>query len=134
MIENLIFIFFVVTFLLLVFVAIQYSRHKNNRFTKSELKKIKEKWDQIYSEKNKHSIIEADKLLDLILKKYGLQGTLADKMRAADKLFSSSNNIWFAHKLRNKIAHEFNFEPSKVELSKALRYFKEAYRDLGVKL
>ena len=82
----------------------------------------------------KNDIIEADKLLDFALGKYGYTGSLGEKMRKARKLFSDENGVWIAHKMRNKLAHEINFEPSEFEFRAALENFRKALLDLKISL
>jgi hypothetical protein len=56
----------------------------------------------------KLAIIEADIMLDEILDKLQLPGeTMGDKMKEVEKSdFSTIDNAWEAHKVRNQIAHE----------------------------
>ena len=82
----------------------------------------------------KNDIIEADKLLDFALKKYGYSGSLGEKLKKAGKLFSDENGVWVAHKMRNKLAHEINFQPSEFEFRSALESFRRALLDLKIKL
>lgn len=82
----------------------------------------------------KHALLEADKLLDFVLKKKGYQGTVADKLRKAEKAFSHKDHVWEAHKLRNRAAHEVGFEVTENETRKAISYIKQALWELGVKL
>jgi len=57
----------------------------------------------------KHAVMEADKLVDYILKKKGFSGkTFADRLLDSQKFFSPIvyNDIWQGHKIRNQLAHE----------------------------
>lgn len=57
----------------------------------------------------KHAVIEADKLVDYILKAKGYVGvTFADRLRAAQSYIDKYqyDAIWQGHKIRNLIAHE----------------------------
>lgn len=83
--------------------------------------------DNIYE--LKHAVIEADKLVDFILKKRGFAGeTFADRLRSAEKKIDQANyqNLWNAHKVRNQIAHD-DVEISKGQLIKAIRTLMEDY-------
>ena len=82
----------------------------------------------------KNDVLEADKLLDYVLGKYGYQGSLGEKLKKASKLFSDLNGVWEAHKLRNKLAHEINFIPNQKVVSEALTSFRKALIDLKIKL
>jgi len=67
----------------------------------------------------RHAVIEADKLVDFILKKKGYNGeTFADRLRNAEKDINKNlyQNLWNAHKVRNQIAHdEIKIEISKIK-------------------
>lgn len=78
------------------------------------------------------SVLQADTLLDQALKDKGISGTvMADRMKLMQKKWSNANNVWAAHKLRNKIAHESDFVPSYESASRALASFKQALKDVG---
>jgi hypothetical protein len=59
----------------------------------------------------KHNIIEADKILDNVLKFKKIKGdTMGERLKNSKKLFSSKeyNNVWEAHKMRNQLVHEID--------------------------
>jgi len=77
----------------------------------------------------KHAVMEADKLVDHVLKLKGYTGeTFADRLRNAEKYIDHNTyqNIWAGHKTRNTLAHEHDANISKEELrgsvSKLLKY------------
>ena len=79
------------------------------------------------------SIVHADKLLDEALKGYGYKGeTMAERLVAAKNKLSNKDDIWSAHKLRNKIVHESSFEPSEKQVKVALAAYHRTFKDLGV--
>lgn len=78
------------------------------------------------------TVLNADKLLDQALRERGLKGqTMAERMKSGAQLFSSRNNVWTAHKLRNRIAHETDVLVSYDDARHALVYFKQALKDIG---
>lgn len=78
------------------------------------------------------AILNADKLVDQALKDKGVSGnTMGERLKAASNSFSSRNDIWEAHKLRNKIAHEPDFHVGYDRSRRALAGFKRALKDLG---
>jgi hypothetical protein len=83
----------------------------------------------------KTSLMEADKLVDYVLKARGVKGeTFAERLKGAKSKFpnySDYNNLWFAHKVRNHIAHETTHELNSAEAKRALEYFKKALQVLG---
>ena len=79
------------------------------------------------------SIIEADILLEDTMGRLGFLGkNLVERLRSsAPGELPSINDIWEAHKLRNRIAHEPNFRPSREETTRALGAYKKALEELA---
>lgn len=91
-------------------------------------------WQRITSLKNDRlALIEADKLLDQALKDRQLGGdTMKDRLVSAEKHFRHPEDVWQAHKLRNRLVHEVDFKLPKPAVIKAnLAYFRQALDDLG---
>ncbi|HPR10283.1 MAG TPA: hypothetical protein PLJ04_01750 [Candidatus Saccharibacteria bacterium] len=79
------------------------------------------------------SIVHADKLLDEALKGLGYRGeTMAERLIAGKNALRHRDDIWTAHKLRNKIVHETAFEPSEKQVKSALSAYHKTFKDLGV--
>lgn len=80
------------------------------------------------------AIIEADIMLEEIMGRLGFLGkNLAERLRsAAPGEVQGLNDVWEAHKLRNRIAHEPDFRPNREETTKALGIYKKALQDLAV--
>jgi hypothetical protein len=78
------------------------------------------------------SVIDADKLLDLALQQGGIAGeSLADRLRATEGKFSHYNDLWSAHKFRNKLVHEPNVRFTKPLAERILREYRRALKELG---
>ena len=78
------------------------------------------------------AIIEADKLLDKALMEMGLPGkTMGERMKSAANKFTQNNSVWYAHKMRNQIAHERNFKVDYNKAAHALKAYRQALKDLG---
>ena len=125
--------FLVLDFLIVIYIVIK--RRKTAGFAVQDLHYILNQWGRIENSVKsdaKHSILDADKILDFALKKKGYDGSVADKLKRAAPLFSDLKGLWAAHRLRNRIAHEI-IEVSPSEANSALRSFKRALVDLGVK-
>lgn len=132
---TVILVFVAMTFGLLGFVM--WKTFGKEDFSKNDSKFFLEQWRKILGRAMtdpKHAILDADKLLDLVLKKKGYRGSLGEKLKKSGKLFSDLNGVWSAHKVRNKIAHELNFEVSEKESKRVLSQFARALRDLGLKV
>lgn len=79
------------------------------------------------------SIVHADKLLDEALKCLGYTGeTMAERLVAAKSKLQHKDEVWKAHKLRNKIVHETTHEPSEKQIKTALTGYYRTFKDLGV--
>lgn len=77
-------------------------------------------------------ILNADKLLDRALRERGVRGeTMGERMKSYQDRWSNAQNIWNAHKLRNKIAHETDVKVDYDQARRALAYFKQALKDVG---
>ncbi|MEO6109866.1 MAG: hypothetical protein ABIP50_02555 [Candidatus Saccharimonadales bacterium] len=78
------------------------------------------------------SVMNADKLLDQALQDRGVNGkTMAEKMKQMQTKWSNANNVWSAHKLRNRIAHEPDVRIDYDGARRALAAFKQALKDVG---
>jgi hypothetical protein len=77
-------------------------------------------------------ITDSDKLLDRALIDLGVRGhNLGERLRAGKTHFSQINAVWHAHKLRNALAHEHDFEVDYRQARHALDIYKQALQDLG---
>ncbi len=120
---------------ILVFVAISITSKKRYSFDKEEYQTA---WLRIENELDKDNkatynnvIIEADKLLDKALNEMGVPGkTMGERLKKSSTRFSQLNAVWYAHKLRNQIAHEHGFSIEYTQVKHALSSFKQALKDL----
>lgn len=79
------------------------------------------------------SVVHADKLLDDALKGLGYAGeTMGERLVSAKNALRHRDEIWNAHKLRNKIVHESAFEPNEKQVKTALNAYHKTFKDLGV--
>lgn len=119
----------------MVFVAISITSKRRYSFDKEEYQTAWLKIENGLVKDNKASyhtaVIEADKLLDKALSEMALPGkTMGDRLKRASQYFSSVNSVWYAHKMRNQIAHEHGFSVSYDQAKHALASFKQALKDL----
>lgn len=124
--------------ILLLAVVSQGSGSKSARRGFVDKAMVAERWQAIQTMANtggagmKQAISEADKLLDYVLKQSGARGqTMADRLRNYEKKFTNINAIWHAHKLRNTLAHEINFDLVTGHAQEALHDFERGLKDLG---
>lgn len=100
---------------------------------------IKIKWTEIMKTADqgtmgaKLALIEADKLLDHVLKSMMMPGeTLGERLKMAAYKYPAIKNVWPAHKLRNQLVHDSAFELRSGEARRALSDFHDALRTLRV--
>ena len=115
--------------LILSIFGIKLSKH-SKRWKPSVYKKLIE-LDSIAKSDDpiriKHSLVEADKLLDHVMKMRGIKGEdMRNRLKLSKKYFdwNTYNAIWEAHKMRNRLVHE-------VEMQGSVEQIKKFYKDLG---
>lgn len=84
---------------------------KKNQFEIFPKGEISRMWAEVEAMEPKMAIIEADKLVDTVLKRAGIKGeSMADRLRRCEKMVdrSSYQAMWDAHKVRNQLVHEFD--------------------------
>jgi len=148
-ITKTIFVFFSILFLIgIVYVMIEINIFSKIRRTLRIIikarhfpKKIEKKWQKIDNklksdqESNlKLAVIEADKFFDNIFKNIGYMGK--DMGGRLEKITSSQisniDDIWSAHKIRNKIVHDMDYKLIPVDAQRAVKAFEQALKELEV--
>jgi hypothetical protein len=81
----------------------------------------------------KIAIIEADTLLDEALRESGIIGTnLGDRLKKVKTMrLPNIEDVWQAHKIRNRIAHEPDFALKRDLAERVLTVYEEAFAHLG---
>lgn len=78
------------------------------------------------------AVINGDKLLDEALKTRKFRGkTMGERLVAAQHALSSNDDVWFGHKMRNRLVHEDVGSLKKGDVIRALAGFRQALKDLG---
>ncbi|MEK7582134.1 MAG: hypothetical protein AAB488_02295 [Patescibacteria group bacterium] len=80
----------------------------------------------------KLAILEADNILDEMIRRMGYSGeNLGERLKAIEPSdFSSIQNAWEAHKIRNKIAHEGSeFFLSQREAKRIVGLYEQVFRE-----
>jgi len=105
-----------------------------------DTQKVEQKWKEIEDLINKDqeamwrvAIIEADNLLDYVLKGLVMPGeTMGQRLKSACYKYQKLRQVWWAHKLRNTIVHESDYQLRRGEAKKAVRSFHSALKVLNV--
>ncbi len=101
---------------------------------------VKDRWAEIKAQTQnpngvKNALIDADKLLDYVLKGRGYKGeTMAERLKKAQSSLSNSQAVWAAHKLRNAVVHDVGHDIVIVQVQRAVEDLGRAINDLGVLL
>lgn len=80
------------------------------------------------------AIIEADKLLDEALRLAGFRGeNLGERLKkVTSNDLPNLNEIWEAHKLRNRLVHESDFKLNRATAERVLSIYSHALHELGI--
>ena len=94
----------------------------------SVLEKLESKDESNY----KMAVIEADKIFDDILKRIGYQGEdMAERLKQITSAqLANIDEIWQAHKLRNRLVHELGFRINHSQAKQAVEIYQRALEDL----
>lgn len=138
-----VFAFVGIGLVIVFFIAIAVLAFKR-MFAKANLhgltvEQIKRQWgeiEQIASQSRmgqKMAIVEADKLLDGVLKSMSMPGTtLGERLKFACYKYPDLKKVWFAHRLRNQVVHEATFEIGDRDARSAVAEYKKALKTLRV--
>lgn len=97
------------------------------------------RWDEIEKHINsireaewKFAVIEADKLVDELLKGAGFPGdTMGDRlMNIQPGQLTTLQNLWEAHKIRNRLVHDTNYFLRYTEAKRAVSLYEKTLREL----
>lgn len=123
-------LFIIVDVIIILYVVASRMRRK---IAEKDIKAIQKNWKSIISGKDmKHAIMDADKLLDHALYLQGLRGNMGAKLKKSTSLFKNINKIWSAHKVRNNIAHQINYQVGQKTYRSCMLAFKQAFQDLKI--
>lgn len=128
---------FIISVILIVILAILLSSIRRLNTKKLKNDKIFERWVKL--QKNcatrktwPNAIIEADQLLDDVLKCKGYKGkTTGERLVAAQHDISSNDGVWFGHKLSKQISNKDVRTIKKQDVLDALAGIRQALKDLG---
>lgn len=84
----------------------------------------------------KEAVITADKLMDYALSQVSAGTTMGERLKNANRAFPWEiyQGIWDAHKMRNALVHDSNFDITVLVSREVLEKFKRAFQSLGVDL
>jgi hypothetical protein len=127
----------------LVFIVLLVGRVRNffasRKFDGTDREAMRARWREIermiggQGEMNrKVAILEADKLLDHALKSLAMPGmSLGERLKFAQYKYPELRDVWWAHKVRNQLAHEASYHVDPGVAKRAIASFRKALERLG---
>ncbi len=100
---------------------------------------LNKSWQKILARLSKNdeanlrlALIEADNLFDDLLKQMRLPGeSMADRLRYIDSSqISNIDEIWRAHKLRNVLVHNHEYQVTRNEIDLSIKAYEKALKEL----
>ena len=121
----------------LIFAAISITSHKVVKIDtakyQAEFLAIENGLDKMQPKTWNETVFELDKMLDEVLRELGFAGnTMAERLKSANSSIKNINAVWYAHKLRNEIAHTRKFSVGFNQAKRAVTVYRRALQDLGV--
>jgi len=122
---------------------LRYPKKRTSRLSGGNGVNIQEAWMKIMSKTEKNqtaetltvAIIEADKLLDDVLRLLGFQGEhLAERLDRLDrqKRTKSTEKLWQAHRIRNNLVHAQGFNINLSQSTDVLSAYENFFREIKV--
>ena len=106
-----------------------------------DAKKMSKEWQRIKKRlasnketEHKLAVIEADSLLGEALRRKGYEGEgMADRLKKVDaKILPNIEQVWDAHKIRNNIVHNPDYNLSSEDAERAITVLEEAFESLEI--
>lgn len=111
------------------------------RNTPNAKKRVLKAWKTVVDylqEDNAHAwklaVIQSDILLDEALRAAGAPGkNIGERLKTINQsILPNLNDVWNAHRLRNRIAHETEFMIDRQTATETTKIYEEAFRHLGL--
>jgi len=109
-----------------------------------DISKIQDSWAQTAGlikvgnpSQLRQAIIKADNLLDFALKRVTTGTTMGERLKNAQPFFRDYavyQALWEAHKVRNALVHDADYDPPHFVIKEAIGKFKLGFEVLGVRL
>lgn len=99
------------------------------RLTPTARTRLAAQWQKAISQPDTHRrLLDADAVLSILLGELGFTGSLGDKLRSAKGIIPGLQDVWGAHKLRNRIAHEPGIRLTDQEITRAIAAIERVIR------
>ena len=100
---------------------------------------LRERWNEVLGHLDaaqeaqwKVAVMEADKLVDDAMARTGFAGeTFGDRLTNIEPgMLVSLGGLWWAHKIRNRVAHEMDYFLRYTDARQAIGYYQQALEEL----
>ena len=97
-----------------------------------EWQSVLDKMEKEDTDSHRLAVIEADKILDDLLKKIGyVGGDMGERLKQITPVqLSNIDEVWEAHRVRNRIVHEPDFKLTRMQAKRAIEIYQKALEDL----
>ncbi len=133
-----------------IFNFIFKKKHKRSKYrysklslSPSDLRKIQNEWARIDElvkigkpSQLRQAVIKADNLVDFALSRLASGTTVGERLKNARPYFKDYavyQGLWEAHKVRNALVHEADYEPPHYVAKEAIGKFRQGLEALGAK-
>ena len=114
-------------FVLMILISVTVLRRARSTLSADQKTLLQKQWKHVESLSDPARVVlEAEKVLDHAFTLRGYTGTFADKLRRAERLLPHYQQLWDAHKLRNRIAHEPGITVTPKQAERAAKQFRKA--------
>ncbi|MEK9130613.1 MAG: hypothetical protein AAB429_00655 [Patescibacteria group bacterium] len=108
------------------------SHELDQALMRARWKRIKTMIDRPDAESDRLAVIEADNLLDFVLKAMHMPGeTMAFRLKFAERKFYELKRVRWCHSMRNKVVHEPDFRLAHRQAAAAVKEYERALRLLA---
>ena len=98
----------------------------------SEWQAVLDKLEDDNPEVYKLAVLEADKIFDDLLKRKKIPGSdMGERLKQLrPEQLANLDDVWRAHKIRNRVAHESGFHLTRAQAKMAVEIFEKAIKGL----
>lgn len=110
----------------------------------ADIRKIRDEWGRVEElvkidqpSQLRQAVIKADNILDFALSKLTTGANVGERLKNARPYFKDYavyQGLWEAHKVRNALVHEADYEPTHTVTKDAVAKFKQGLEALGANL
>lgn len=118
--------------ILVIFLSVWIKRKKIPKLSENKIKEFSKKLSLIKQNPSfKEKIYDSDKLYHKILLEIWYSWTFWEILKLKPLVIDDLNKIWELHKLRNKLAHDFDNHPESFLRDKSKEFEREIEKLLG---